>query len=108
MAPATPRVVWAALLLSAASIRGRGSLPSQQNRRASSALEPSPVTSLGAAVTPLALRHPELSGVVDIPDGRASFGTLVALARAAAHSIDIQTYIWHADTTGTVPYDEMR
>ena len=36
-----------------------------------------------------------------------AFGLRVALARAATRSIDLQTFIWKPDATGTLLYEEM-
>jgi cardiolipin synthase C len=100
-------VGWMLAILVVVMTTACASLPSQQGRTASSALDPSPDTPLGKAITPAALKHPGLSGVIGIPDGRASFATRALLARVAARSIDVQTYIWHDDATGTTLYNEM-
>ena len=56
---------------------------------------------------PAVQQHPGLTGVVPIIDGRVAFGMRVLLARAATRSIDIQTFIWHPDATGTLLFEEM-
>ena len=45
--------------------------------------------------------------MLSIPGGRTAFATRVLLAREAARSIDIQTYIWRADATGSMLFNEM-
>jgi putative cardiolipin synthase len=62
---------------------------------------------LGQAVASRAREHPGKTGITPIPDGRIAFGTRMLLARAASRSIDIQTYIWHDDSTGTLLFEEI-
>jgi cardiolipin synthase C len=95
------------LLLSVVLTASCGSLPPQQNRTSSFALAPSSTTPLGQAIEPVAAKHPGLSGVVSIPGGRTAFASRVLLAREATGSIDIQTYIWRADATGSMLFNEM-
>ena len=45
--------------------------------------------------------------MISIPGGRTAFAARVLLARQAARSIDIQTYIWRADATGSMLFNEM-
>jgi putative cardiolipin synthase len=56
---------------------------------------------------PLAQGHPGKTGFVAIDDGRLAFETRLHLARSAARSIDVQTYIWHNDATGTLLFEEV-
>jgi len=58
-------------------------------------------------VAPLVAQHPGKTGVVSLGDARDAFATRIALARAATRSIDIQTFIWHADATGTLMFEEI-
>lgn len=83
---------------------GGCALPSLDNRTVSTsmtALE-SRETALGSAIRPLAERHPDASGAHAMGDPRESFAVRVLLARAAERTLDVQYYIWHADTTGTL------
>lgn len=95
----------AALLLVLAT--GCAGLPSQQDRPATYALAPSADSPLGRAIEPQAKAHPGKTGVVAINDGHVAFGVRAALAQAATRSIDIQTFIWHNDATGTLLFDEV-
>ncbi|MBO9516180.1 MAG: phospholipase D family protein [Variovorax sp.] len=97
----------AAALASLALFAGCAALPSQQDRTETHAIAPSDQGRLGSAAVPMARQHPGQSGVVGIDDGHVAFGARMALARAAARSIDIQTFIWHNDATGTLLFDEV-
>src|SRR3979490_879908 len=90
------------LSLAISLLAGCAGLPSLQGRPASYAMEPDATTPLGQAVAARTQQHPGKTGVTAIPDGRVAFGTRMLLARAASKSIDIQTYIWHDDATGTL------
>lgn len=98
----------AALLLSAVLLAGCAGLPPQQDRPDTHALPPSPQASpLAAAVLPIVQQHPGRTGVLPVGDGRVAFAVRAALARRATRSIDVQTFIWHADATGTLLFEEM-
>ncbi len=88
-------------------LAGCAGLPSLQGRTESHAIEPDEATPLGRAVMPLARGHPGKTGFVAIDDGRLAFETRMHLARSAARSIDIQTYIWYGDATGTLLFEEV-
>ena len=88
-------------------LTGCAGLPSLQGRTGSHAIEPDDATLLGRAVVPLARGHPGKSGVAAIEDGRLAFETRLHLARSAARSIDVQTYIWYGDATGTLLFEEV-
>ncbi|HUP09498.1 MAG TPA: phospholipase D family protein [Caldimonas sp.] len=96
-----------ACLLIAALVAGCASLPSLEGRAESHALPPSTDSPIGRDVLPQAQAHPGLTGVIPIADGRAAFGVRASLVRAAARSIDIQTFIWHADSTGTLMFEQV-
>lgn len=59
-------------------------------------------TRIGAAATRLAQAHPGLSGVRALLDAREAFVVRHLLARGAQRSIDVQTYIWRPDTSGSL------
>ena len=77
------------------------------NRTASHALQDTASTPLGRAIAPEAARHPGLTGVEPIGDGRVALGMRLALLRAATRSVDIQTFIWHDDHSGILLYEEV-
>lgn len=80
------------------------SLPSLEGRSVSSALAAAKTadTALGEAIAPRVARRSGESGVHPIRDPRESFAIRVLLARAAERTLDVQYYIWHGDTTGTL------
>lgn len=65
-------------------------------------------TRLGRALAPLLQAHPDRSGVVTLRDGGDAFAARVLLADAAQRTLDVQYYIWHADTSGTLLLDALR
>ncbi len=75
---------------------------------ASTAIPASPDTRLGAAILPLLPQHQGRSGVVPLADGRDALAARILMARAAEQSIDVQYYIWQADTTGWLLLEELR
>ena len=66
------------------------------------------VSVLDRAVQPGIDAHPGLSGVVALADGREAFAARALLANAAERTLDVQYYIWHNDTTGTLLFDALR
>ncbi|SCY07217.1 Phosphatidylserine/phosphatidylglycerophosphate/cardiolipin synthase [Paracoccus tibetensis] len=83
-------------------------LPIRDGLAASMAIPASTDTRLGSAVIPMIERHPGLSGVAPLADGRDALAMRVLLARAAERSLDVQYYIWQTDTTGWLLLDEVR
>ncbi len=65
-------------------------------------------TALSRTVATLAADHPGQSGVHLLGNPRRAMATLLGLADAAERSLDIQTYVWHADTTGWLLIDAVR
>lgn len=98
----------ASLIIGAALLSGCASLPPLDAGPASMALQASADTAIGKAVAPLAARHPGLSGVHVLLDGRDAFAARVMMADAAERSLDVQYYIWRNDTTGTLLFDALR
>jgi len=95
----------AAAIAVALLLGGCVALPPKPAAPASHALAHTADTRLGRSIAPVVLQHPGLSGVVALADGREAFAVRALLAAAAQRSIDIQTYIWHADATGTMLFD---
>src|SRR6056297_1510123 len=83
-------------------------LPDRSGVEAGVAIPPSPDTQLGNAVLAGMADHPGQSGVVPLLDGRDALSARILMARAAEASIDVQYYIWQADTTGWLLLDELR
>jgi len=88
-------------------LAGCAALPSLHERAASYAFDDTASTRLGEMFSLEASRHPGLTGIEAVLDGRVAFGLRMRLARAAARSIDVQSFIWHADETGTLLFEEM-
>ena len=101
---------WALVLVVAGLLLAwafQGRLPSLQGRQPSTAITGTADTPLGQAVGRLNLqaRH---NAVLALHEARDAFAARVALMRAATRTLDIQYYIWHADTTGILLLDEVR
>ena len=59
-------------------------------------------TRLGRLMMAGMREHPGKSGVLALRDARDALASRLALVRAAERSIDVQYYIWHADSSGTL------
>lgn len=55
---------------------------------------------LDELTAPQEARHPGKSAFRLLKEGPEAFAVRVESARLAAHSLDVQTYIWHGDATG--------
>jgi len=91
----------------ALSLTGCTALPVAPDKVASHALTDTGATRLGRAIEPRVREHPGQAGLVALADGREAFATRVLLLDAAERSIDIQTYIFHADDTGTLMFERL-
>jgi cardiolipin synthase C len=84
---------------------GCATLPKNVERAPSVAIANTDDTQLGNAATRAAAGHPGLSGIHAILNARDAFAARIVLARTAERSLDLQYYIWHADTTGKLLFD---
>jgi cardiolipin synthase C len=85
----------AALALSGcASLEPRPELPSVAAPPAGSG------TTLDELIADVEARHPGESGFRLVREGPEAFAIRAAAARLAGRSLDVQTYLWHADLTG--------
>jgi putative cardiolipin synthase len=96
------------LLVVLALLAGCAGLPATPVKVASQALVDTSGTRLAKAIEPNTQGHGGEAGVVALADGHDAFASRVLLARAAERSIDLQTYIFHADATGMLMFDELR
>lgn len=64
-------------------------------------------TRLGQAVALQAHPDTQLSGIYSLANPRDAFAARALLARAAEQTLDVQYYIWHKDTTGTLLLEEL-
>jgi cardiolipin synthase C len=77
-----------------AQLQARPELPIE------SALSIQDLTYLDRLFAPQESDHPNQSGFRLVREGPEAFVTRIASARHAGRSLDVQTYIWHDDTTG--------
>ena len=109
-------MVWVKMLLALVGLVALGllalrvthPLPAREGIADTAAIAASESTLLGQALLPLTERHPGRSGIVSLADGRDALAARVLLTRAAQVSVDVQYYIWQADTTGWLLLDELR
>jgi cardiolipin synthase C len=83
-------------------------LPDRSGVVTGTLIPPDADTRLGKAVAKGMATHADKSGVVALVDGRDALSSRILLIRAAEQSIDVQYYIWQADTTGWLMLDELR
>lgn len=76
------------------------SLPPKPDAPAVSVLPPAQATVLDRQCEPLEAAHPGTSGFLFLDEGAAAFAMRAHLTAIAGRSLDVQTYIWHADLTG--------
>ena len=98
------RILMAGLMVLLAGCAG---LPASVDRRPSSAYADTGDTSLGRALAPAVAAHPGKTGVLPLISGREAFAARMIAARVADRSIDVQYYIWHADTTGSLLFEAL-
>jgi len=89
------------LLASCAQLPPRPDLP------AAAALAPADTTSLDQVTAPLEAEHPGHSAFRLVVEGTEAFVSRVQSARMAARSLDVQSYIWHMDLTGSFFVQEL-
>ena len=63
-------------------------------------------TRFGEALCRRTAAHPQQSGIYTLSLAEDAFAARIVLARAAQRSLDLQYYIWHADTTGQLLWEE--
>ncbi len=88
----------AAVLL--AAVAGCAHLPPRQAGPDATALSAAEVGALTENIAPSEAAHPGQSGFRLVSDGTEAFVVRLQSARLAMRSLDVQTYIWHADLTG--------
>jgi len=84
-------------------------LPDISDRSQSFVIDDGVVTSLGREFATELAANPGKTGVYLLPDGRDAFAARVLLARKAEKSLDIQYYMYHQDTVGSLlTYEVLR
>jgi putative cardiolipin synthase len=77
-------------------------LPAEVSRTPTTFFADTSDTRLGRALVTTAAAHPGKTGVHALPNGRGAFAARAILANLADRSLDVQYYIWDADTSGTL------
>jgi putative cardiolipin synthase len=86
---------------------GCSSLPPATDRVPSTAFQDTEGTLLGRAIAPHRAEHPGRSGIHPLERPLEAFVARGVLASAAERSLDVQYYIWHHDTTGTLLFEAL-
>ncbi|WP_228160652.1 phospholipase D family protein [Marinobacter bohaiensis] len=99
----------AVLLLALVLVIGCAALPSLENREPSWALpqDQARETRIGRSASEPLAAHPGLAGIHPLPNAREAFATRVLMAQMADRTLDVQYYIWRADTTGLLLLDAL-
>src|SRR5690349_6921181 len=79
---------------------GCATLPDRPDIPPQSALAPGTDAPLDRALAGVEARHPDQAGFRLVVEGMEAFVIRMHSAKQAARSLDVQTYIWHADGTG--------
>ena len=77
-------------------------LPDISSRTQSYMIDDGEVTALGRQWGPQTAAHPGETGVFLLPNGRDAFAARALLARASEKSLDVQYYMYHQDTVGSL------
>jgi len=97
-------------LFSLVAVLGGCSLPKNPNPIRTEALSESVVqsTRLHQVLQPLAAQHPDRSGIYPLDRAFEAFAVRALLAEQAQRSLDVQYYIWRADTTGLMLLQQLK
>jgi len=88
------------LALLVALLTGCAQLPPRAAGPDAVAIAPAEGGALDRHISPAEARHPGQSGFRLVKEGTEAFVIRMQSARLATRSLDVQTYIWHADMTG--------
>jgi putative cardiolipin synthase len=88
-------------------LAGCAQLPPRPTLPDSAAIAPTHTTPLDQLTAPLEADHPGQSAFRLVVEGTEAFVSRVQSARMAARSIDVQSYIWHMDLTGSYFVQEL-
>jgi putative cardiolipin synthase len=92
----------AALTAALSLLAACATLPPDDARVASTALDDHASTALGREIEARAAQAPKQSGFTILRRGREAFTARVAMADLAERTIDVQYYLWESDATGTL------
>ena len=82
-------------------------LPKLGDRTTTSALPQTESSTLATALAPSYASNPGKSGIYALQKPRDAFAARCALAHVAQRTIDVQYYIWHADSTGILLFESL-
>ncbi len=88
------------LLVAAVTTAGCASLEPRPELPLAAAIQVGNGTALDQLIADAEARHPGESGFRLVREGPEAFAIRARTAQVAGRSLDIQTYIWHADLTG--------
>ena len=90
------------LMLAVVLFAGCASVPKDYPRQPSTAFPDHASTAIGAYFETAAAAHPGQSGFAILPDGSRAFTARIAMTELAEKTLDLQYFIWDADTTGRI------
>jgi len=93
--------------LAALALAGCASLEPRPELPVAAALPAGSGTTLDGVIAEAEARHPGESGFRLVREGPEAFAIRAVSARLAGRSLDVQTYIWHADATGAFLANEL-
>ncbi|WP_332879286.1 phospholipase D family protein [Massilia sp. S19_KUP03_FR1] len=96
------------VLAAGGALEGCTALPKLGNRAVTSAAVDTDGTRLGKSVTAATAEHPGKAGLVSLSTGHSAFAARALLANAAERTLDVQYYMWHADTTGKLLFAALK
>ena len=89
------------------ALAGCAGLPAGVDRQPSSAYVDTGDTRIARAIAGAVAAHPGKTGVLPLLSGRDAFAARMIIARTAERSLDVQYYIWRADTTGNLIFEAL-
>jgi cardiolipin synthase C len=89
-------------MLAVVLFAGCASVPKDRPRHPSTAFPDHASTAIGAYFERAAAAHPGQSGFAILPDGSRAFTARIAMTELAEKTLDLQYFIWDADTTGRI------
>ena len=95
-------------LASGGALEGCTSLPPLGDRTVTASIVDTDGTRLGKGVQAVASDHPGKTGLISLQGGRPAFAARAMLANAAERTLDVQYYMWHADTTGNLLFASLK
>jgi putative cardiolipin synthase len=95
-------------LAAGGALEGCTALPKLGNRPVTTAAVDTDGTRLGKSVLAATSAHPGKAGLVSLSTGHSAFAARALLADAAERTLDVQYYMWHADTTGKLLFAALK